>query len=113
MKQAAYTCLREGVRDAIIPVYEDSVICETIAQQLEYDVNALVDTTWKTVTIIHTLGKFPFQRLIFLGMGKASEMTTLRMREAFTSVLSHVKEPASLVLKHAVCETIDLHKAAE
>ena len=110
MKQCAYSCCREGKRDAIIPVYEKDTVCEAMGVHLEYDITALVDTSYGKVTIIHTLGKLPFAKLIFLGMGKREEMTSAKMREVFGRLPKYLKEPASLVVKHAVCEEVDLHQ---
>lgn len=112
MKQAEYTCLKDCTRDAIVPIYEEETLCETISQKLEYDVTTLIDTAFQKVTIIHTLGKFLCKRIIFLGMGKKSEMTTKHMREAFSLLPKYAQAPMSLIAKRAVCGNIDVHKVA-
>jgi len=113
MKQAEYTCVKESKKDVIVPIFADEGICESIKQQLDYDVETLIDPEWKKVTMIPTFGKFPFARFLFLGMGKREAMTSRRMREAFVAVHAHMKAPASLVAKLAVCEQLDIHKVAE
>ena len=110
MKQAAYTCVKEGVRDAIIPVYENGNVGEHMGEQLGCDLKGLALSEFKKVTVVYTLGKMPFSKLIFLGMGEREQMNTMRMREAFAAVSSFVLEPASFVAKHAVCEGIDVHQ---
>lgn len=112
MKQAEYTCLKDCTRDAIVPIYEDEAVCDTILQCLGYDITELVDTEFKKITVIHTLGKFLCKRILFLGMGKKSEMTTKRMREAFAKVAECAQAPMSLIAKRAVCDHADLHQVA-
>lgn len=112
MKQAEYTCLMDCTRDAIVPVYEEDALCEGISQCLDYDVQSLVDAELGKVTVVHTLGKMPCKRILFLGMGKKAEMTTKRMREAFTKLPAYAQAPMSLIAKRAVCDKIDLHQLA-
>lgn len=113
MKQASYTCLKDCTRDALVPIYEEDQVCSSISENLGYEISSLVRTEFGAVTVIHTLGRFLCKRIIFLGMGKQSEMTTRKLREVFAKVPSVVKEPISLIAKKAVCETIDLQKVAE
>lgn len=113
MKQAEYHCVKESTRNVVYPIYEDSEICEHICEALGYDVNQDVDTSFKKVTVVHTLGRFPFHKFIFLGLGKKDVMNTMKMREAFAYVSEFIDEPASFAAKKAVCETIDIHKVSE
>lgn len=112
MRQAMNTCVKEGIRDAIVPVYEEGHVCEHLGAQLGCDLRALKLAEFKKVSVVYTLGKMPFAKLIFLGMGKQAEMTTMRMREAFAQVAAHVQEPASFAAKHAVCDAIDVHEVS-
>ncbi len=113
MKQAEYTCLRECTRDAIVPVFENETICDTISKRLDYDIQSLVDTAFQKVTVIHTLGKFACTRILFLGMGERSKMNTKRMREAFSILPQYLQAPASLIAKRAVCDGISIHQVAQ
>ncbi len=113
MKQAAYTCVKESTRDVIIAVYEKETVCDTIQERMGYDLDSILDQSLASVTTVYTLGKFPFTRMIFLGMGKRDAMTTKRMRKAFAAVVKEVKSPVSLIAKTAVCDDIDIHKIAE
>ena len=113
MKQAEYTCIKESTRDVIIAVYEGETLCPSITQQLGYDLEPILDRSFLSVTTVHTLGKFAFARMIFLGMGPRSKMTTKRMRKAFAEVSKYGKAPMSMIAKTAVCDDIDLHKVAE
>lgn len=113
MKQAKYTCLKECTRDALVPIYEEDHVCNSISETLGYDIDSLIDKEAGSLTVIHTLGKFLCKRILFLGMGKQSEMTTRNLREVFAKVTNEVKEPISLIAKKAVCGTIDIHKVAE
>lgn len=112
MKQAEYTCLKDCTRDAIIPIYEEDTLCETISLCLDYDVTSLIDTGFQKLTVIHTLGKLLCKRMIFLGMGKRAEMTTKRMREAFSILPQAAQAPMSLIAKRCVCDRVDLHQVA-
>lgn len=113
MKQASYTCLKESTRDAIYPLYENESVCDSISTLLGVDVNPLVSCKLGELTTIHTLGKFPCTRILFLGMGTREEMTTANMRKAFGNLPKQIKEPVSLIAKKAVCEGIDIQKVAE
>lgn len=113
MNQAAYTCLKESTRDAVYALYENEPVCESIHKILGYDISSLVSAEFGKLTVVHTLGKFVCTRILFLGMGKRTEMTTRRMREAFASLVKNIDAPISLIAKKAVCDDIDLHKVAE
>lgn len=112
MKQAEYTCLKDCTRDAVVPIYEEDTVCESISKCLDYDIQSLIDTQLGKITVIHTLGKFLCKRILFLGMGKKAEMTTKRMREAFSSIAEKAEAPLSLIAKRAVCDHVNLHQAA-
>lgn len=112
MKQAEYTCLKDCTRDAVVPIYEEDTVCESISKCLDYDIQSLIDTQPGKITVIHTLGKFLCKRILFLGMGKKAEMTTKRMREVFSSIAEKAEAPLSLIAKRAVCDQADLHQVA-
>lgn len=113
MKQASYQCIKESTRDVIIAVYEGETLCDSISKRMDYDMETILDRSFQQVTIVHTLGKFPFARMIFLGMGQRDLMTTKRMRQAFAVIAKTIQAPASMIAKTAVCKDIDIHKVAE
>lgn len=113
MNQANYNCIKKSERNVIIPVYEDGENGNKIGEVLGYDVNSIIDYSFKKVTKVFTLGKFPFKYILFLGLGKKAEMTTARLREAFAFVANQIDEPASFMAKTAICDQADLNKVCE
>ncbi len=112
MKQAEYHCVKDSTRNVVYPIYEGSEICSHICETLGYDLNQDVDASFKKVSVIHTLGRFPFHKLIFLGLGKKEEMSSAKLRDAFSCVSAYIDEPASFAAKKAVCECADIHKVS-
>ncbi len=113
MKQASYSSICESTQDIIYPIYEDRDICPKVIETLGYDINLIVDKKLNQLTTIYTLGKYAFEKMIFIGLGKSTEMTTAKMREAFMCVSQQIKQPASFEAKRAATDMIDIHKVTQ
>lgn len=111
MKQTEYNYIYESHQNIIYPIYEDKKICTKVSEKVGYDLEKIVDKSFNAITTIHTLGKYDFDTITFIGMGKKAEMTTVKMREAFETVSKTVKSDSALVVKGARCDDIDIHLA--
>ncbi|MCD7808684.1 MAG: leucyl aminopeptidase [Erysipelotrichaceae bacterium] len=113
MEQASYSFIYESTQDIIYPIYEDKDICPKVVETLGYDINLIVDKKLNQITTIYTLGQYPFDKIIFIGLGKSIEMTTAKMRDAFITVSQQIKQPASFDAKRATTDMIDIHKVTQ
>lgn len=109
MKQADYSYIDESKKDIIYPIYEDKDICKKVIETLGYDINSIVDKSFDKVTKIHTLGKYPFDTITFIGLGLSSDISTMKLREVFQTVSKQVKREAVFDAKRAVTDEIDIH----
>lgn len=109
MEQAKYNYIDESQRDIIYPIYEDKDICSKVIETIGYDLNKIVNKSYNEITQIHTLGKYPFESIIFIGLGSSKDVTTAKMRKAFENVSKEIKKPISFDAKRAVTEDISIH----
>ncbi|MCD7949609.1 MAG: leucyl aminopeptidase [Erysipelotrichaceae bacterium] len=113
MKQVSYSFIDESTQDIIYPIYEDRDICPKVIEILGYDINSIVDKKLSQITTIYTLGKYSFEKIVFIGLGKSTDITTAKMRDAFKSVSQQIKQPASFDAKRVVTDVIDIHKVTQ
>lgn len=109
MKQTEYSYISESDKNIIYPIYEDHEICSKVIETLGFDLNLIVDKKYNQITTIHTLGKYPFESIIFIGLGLSKEITTLKMRKAFEHVSKEIKKTANFAANKAIVEHIDVH----
>lgn len=113
MQQAKYHHIDESQRDIIYPIFLDSEICPCVIETLGYNINEIVDKRFNQITKVYTLGKYPFKTIIFIGLGHSKEITTAKMREAFTKVAKEINLQASFNAESAVTKDIDIHKVTQ
>lgn len=113
MKQENITDLKQCHKNIIYPIYEDKEICKEVNETLGYDLSKVVKKTYKDITEIHTLGKYPFDKIIFLGLGKTSDITTLKLRNAFSHVSKTLEQPACFMVEEAMTEDLSIEKITE
>lgn len=113
MKQSEYSYIYESDRNIIYPIYEDREICPKVIETLGYNLNKIVNKSLNEVSVIHTLGKYPFDSITFIGLGNSQKMNTLKMRKAFEKVSQVIKEPSNFDAKRAVTDDICIHKVTK
>ena len=111
MKQTEYNYIYESHQNMIYPIYEDKKICTKVSERIGFDLEKIVNKRFGKVTPVYTLGKYDFDQIIFIGMGKKADMTTAKMRKAFETVSKFIESDAAFVAKGARCDTIDVHQA--
>lgn len=108
MQQARYS-VKESQRNIIYPIYEDQNICHHIIDKLQYDLEDIVKKGYNEVTKIHTLGKFPFKTITFIGLGNSKDITTSKLRKAFENVSKTIDTESVFLSKHAKTEALSVH----
>ena len=86
MKQSTCGCITATDKNVIYPVYEEDSICGGVTGTFGCDMDKLVDKEFEKITPVYTLGKYPFEKMYFLGLGKRSEITTMKLRKAFAAI---------------------------
>ena len=84
----------------IYPIYQEQPVCQDIIDTLGYDVTQDIDKDFYKITQIHTVGKYPFSYILFVGLGKQKEITTDKLRKIATTVSKDIKQPVQLVVNH-------------
>ena len=113
MKQSMLNNIMESDKNLLCPVYEGQEIMGCITEAIGYDLQKIVDTSLGKMTTVHTLGKCKFEAITFLGLGKAEEITTRKMRKAFETFAKDNKEEKVFIADAAVTNDIDVCKVAE
>lgn len=113
MKQSTFTCITECNKNVLYPIYEDHVVCSKITDTLGYDIDRIIDKSLGKLTTIYTLGRYPFESITFLGLGKPEEITTRKMRKAFEEFAKENEDAKVFVAGRAVTDGVDIHKVAE
>lgn len=110
MKQAKYHYIYESDRDILYPIYEDQEVCPKVVETLGFDVNEIVDKSYNKVTKVHTLGKYPFKSITFIGLGQSKDITTKKLRAAFATLSNQVEVPSSFDAKRAVTKSLSIEQ---
>lgn len=84
----------------IYPIYQDQSVCQEMIETLGYDVTQDIDKNFSQITKIHTLGKYPFSYILFVGLGKEENITTAKLREVALKVSKNLDQPSQLVVNH-------------
>ncbi len=84
----------------IYPIYQEQSVCQDIIDTLGYDITQDIDKNFSQITQIHTLGKYPFSYILFVGLGKQNEITTDKLRKIATTVSKDIKQSVQLVVNH-------------
>lgn len=84
----------------IYPIYQDQSVCQAMIETLGYDVTQDIDKNFSQITKIHTLGKYPFSYILFVGLGKEENITTAKLREVALKVSKNLDQPSQLVVNH-------------
>lgn len=113
MRQSTFTCIAECNQNVLYPIYEDRAVCSRISDTLGYDINKIIDKSFGKITTIYTLGKYPFESITFIGLGKSDDITTRKMRKAFEDIAKKNEDAKVFVGQNAVTDSIDVHKVAE
>lgn len=109
MEQFKYHDINENTQNMIYPIYEGEEICQELITTLGHQINQVVDRGYQKLTKIYTLGKYPFDYILFVGLGSPQTFTTARLREVVQRVSQEVKETVVLQLNHFVNDVIDIH----
>ena len=104
MRQSTCSCVKTSDKNVIYPIYEEDIICGGVLGTFGCDMDKLVDKTFEKITPIYTLGKYAFEKMYFLGLGKRSEITTMKLRKAFGTLIKELNEPVLFVAKRAVTD---------
>ena len=113
MKQSTFTCITGCNKNVLYPIYEDCMVCSKITDTLGYDIDKIIDKSFGKLTTIYTLGKYTFESITFLGLGKSEEITTRKMRKAFETFAKENEDAKVFVAGRAVTDGIDIHKVTE
>ena len=98
----------DEIKDNMIyPIYKDKTIHNSVIEHLGYDVNGIVSRKESEVTVIRTLGKYDFEKIIFVGLGLSKECTTLKLRDAIRKATKHVNVKSVVYLDGVVSEQLD------
>ncbi len=84
----------------IYPIYDNQPVDSWFCDALGYDVNDIIDKDYAKMTQIHTLGKYPFPYIIFVGLGKEEKLTTAKLRDVAMKVSKDLDKPTQLVVDH-------------
>lgn len=84
----------------IYPIYQEQTVCQEMIETLGYDVTQDIDKNFSQTTKIHTLGKYPFSYILFVGLGKEEDITTAKLREVALKVSKNLDQPSQLVVNH-------------
>lgn len=84
----------------IYPIYQDQSVCQEMIETLGYDVTQDIDKNFSQITKIHTLGKYPFSYILFVGLGKEEDITTAKLREVALKVSKNLDQSSQLVVNH-------------
>lgn len=107
MKQLKNISIKELQNNLIYPIYEDQMVNQEISDDLSFDLNTVVDKKDNAVTIIHTLGKYPFDTITFIGLGLSNNITTNKIRKI--AELIKPKTPSTVYLEDIVSDNLDIH----
>ena len=98
---------KNGSRNLIYPIYEEHRIDAELTDLLGFDLNDEIEKSLGTLTSVHTLGKLPFSKILFLGLGASAEMTTRSMRKALGTLSEKIKDSMDFALPFAATEVMD------
>lgn len=107
MKQIQNINISDLQNNLIYPIYEDRLISQGISDNLGFDLNNIVDKKEKAITTIHTLGKYSFDTITFIGLGLSKDITTKKIREII-SLLKPNKQ-SIIYLNDIVVNNLDIH----
>lgn len=113
MRQSTFTCITECNKNVLYPIYEDRAVCSKITDTLGYDINKIINKALGKVTTVYTLGKYPFESITFIGLGKSEDITTRKMRKVFGEIAKENEDAKVFIGLNAVTDKIDVHKVAE
>ena len=86
MKQANFKSISDSHQNIIYPVYSNQNICSEIIERLEFNLNNIVNKEYNQITVIHTLRKYSFDTITFIGLGDSKKIASAKMRKAFASI---------------------------
>ena len=91
----------------IYPIYLDQAVNLEFCTALDYDLNLVVDKNYQQLTTIHTLGKYDFETITFVGLGKKDEITTKKIRDIASLIFPN--KPSILYLNDIAVNHLDIH----
>lgn len=74
MKQIKNINIETLENNLIYPIYEDQLIDPQLNKVLDYNLDKLVNKKFKELTVIHTLGKYKFETITFIGLGSSKKI---------------------------------------
>lgn len=104
LKNISFSDLKNNL---IYPIYEDQMINQEIINHLGFDLNTIVDKKENALTTIHTLGKYSFETITFIGLGSSKQITTKKLREI--TALIKPKTPSVIYLEDIAVNSLDIH----
>lgn len=102
VSQIKINTLEEIKEDIVYPIYLQTEIEAQLINNLGYDLNKIVRKNCGDLTIIYTLGRYKFEKIIFVGLGEQNKVEISKIRQAFTKVAKQIEKDSVLYLKPLV-----------
>lgn len=98
----------ENLQDNLIyPIYKDQFIDPQISKQLNCNLDNLVNKNYQEVTVIHTLEKYNFKTITFIGLGSSNQIDATKIKAIAT--LIKLDAPSNIYLEHLATNSLDIH----
>ena len=107
MKQIKNINIETLENNLIYPIYEGQLIDPQLNKVLDYNLDKLVNKKFKELTVIHTLGKYKFETITFIGLGSSKKITSKQIRD--TAALIKLDEHATIYLEGINTDHLDIH----
>ena len=107
MKQIKNINIETLENNLIYPIYEDQLIDPQLNKVLDYNLDKLVNKKFKELTVIHTLGKYKFETITFIGLGSSKKITSKQIRDI--AALIKLDEHATIYLEGINTDHLDIH----
>lgn len=108
MKQLKNIDFKNLTQNIIYPIFEEQAINNDLLTTFSNSLEAIVDKTYNSTTVIHTLGKYNFETITFLGLGKSSDLTSKKIRELANNI--SLSKAAILYLNDFNSDVFDIHQ---
>ncbi len=102
--------IKEVNQNIIYPIYENQDVNQEVCEHMGFDLNNIVDKKLNKITTVYTLGKYSFEKIIFVGLGKQEKLTTYQMRKVFHHVSQQIAEPAVFIASTMINSSISVHQ---
>ncbi len=83
---------KDSNKDVVVFLFKESICPKAIEDILNYPVNDLISKKEGEVTIVHTLGKYAFEKFIFVSLGNINDFTISKFRTLIKKNISYFKQ---------------------